>query len=125
MKRISILILILCAILYAATCFGATYTFEWTPPTTNTDGSPLTDLAGYNLYDTTSTRTKVNGSLILPSACTGTPVKCSWIYTVGGYLAENEKFVCTAVDNGGLESADSNTATWNARSNPPGSFLMR
>lgn len=23
---------------------------EWTPPTKNSDGSPLTDLAGYNVY---------------------------------------------------------------------------
>ena len=32
-----------------------TVTLLWTPPTTNQDGSPLTDLAGYNIYIATET----------------------------------------------------------------------
>lgn len=36
---------------------GGTATLTWTPPTTNTDGTPLTDLAGYNLFQGTSTTT--------------------------------------------------------------------
>ncbi len=31
-----------------------TATLSWTPPTQNTDGSPLTDLAGYRVYWGTS-----------------------------------------------------------------------
>ncbi len=29
---------------------AATVVLTWTPPTTNEDGTPLTDLAGYRLY---------------------------------------------------------------------------
>jgi hypothetical protein len=34
--------------------------FTWTPPTTNTDGSPLTDLAGYHVYYGTTPTMSVN-----------------------------------------------------------------
>jgi hypothetical protein len=30
--------------------FAANVTFSWTPPSTNSDGTPLTDLAGYRVY---------------------------------------------------------------------------
>ena len=35
-------------------------TLSWTPPTTNTDGSPLTNLAGYKIYWGTSQGTYPN-----------------------------------------------------------------
>jgi hypothetical protein len=34
--------------------FAANVTLSWTPPTTNADGTPLTDLAGYKLHSGTS-----------------------------------------------------------------------
>lgn len=37
-----------------------TITLKWTPPTTNTDGSTLTDLAGYKVYYGTSPTMSVN-----------------------------------------------------------------
>lgn len=68
MKRFSfvfavILILTLCT-LRSAPCATVNFTASWTAPTTNADGTPLTDLAGYNLYRTDGARTKLNSSLI-------------------------------------------------------------
>ena len=39
-------------LLLATTAFAATQKqyLVWTPPTTNVDGTPLTDLGGYNVY---------------------------------------------------------------------------
>ncbi len=36
---------------------AGTATLSWTPPTTNADGTPLTDLAGYKIYYGTASRT--------------------------------------------------------------------
>lgn len=44
------LILTLILILIAVPVFGASVTLSWTAPTTNADGTPLTDLGGYMLY---------------------------------------------------------------------------
>jgi len=40
----------LVALLFSFGVAQADYTITWTPPTENTDGSPLTDLAGYDLW---------------------------------------------------------------------------
>ena len=44
-----LVIVLACLLLLATVRFRVVWT-EWTPPTTNTDGSPLTDLSGYNVY---------------------------------------------------------------------------
>lgn len=41
--------------LNATQLFAGTATLSWNPPTTNVDGTPLTDLAGYRIYYGTST----------------------------------------------------------------------
>jgi len=38
------------AFMHAVTAFAGTITLNWDAPTTNTDGTPLTDLAGYTIY---------------------------------------------------------------------------
>lgn len=46
-KRVLVILLLLATL----GMVRATVVFtEWIPPTKNTDGSPLTDLAGYNIY---------------------------------------------------------------------------
>lgn len=40
----------LMCILGTSISFAANVTLSWTPPTTNSDGTPLTDLAGYKVY---------------------------------------------------------------------------
>src|SRR5215831_3937558 len=79
---------------------------SWSPPTTNDDGTPLTDLAGYRIYLGTS-----------PPACGGTPFRtitsaqaASTIVT--GLTAGTIYFArVTAVDSAGDESACSGTAS--------------
>jgi hypothetical protein len=76
------------------------------------------DLAGYNAYDTTATRTKMNTSLITTSACTGIPPAGSCTFVIPTTFHINgHTYVMTAVDTQGNESADSNTVTMDL--NPP------
>lgn len=45
------LIIMTVAVLFSQQLLAANKTkLSWTPPTTNTDGTPLTDLGGYKLY---------------------------------------------------------------------------
>ena len=80
-----------------------TASLSWTPPTTNTDGTTLLDLAGYNIY-----YGMVNGSY--PNKVVVNT------FGVSSYLIENlasgtHFFVIRAYDNSGNESADSNVAS--------------
>lgn len=68
------------------------------------------DLAGYNAYDTTTTRTKLNTTTIPISVCTGTPLECKFVIPTTNHVNEHT-FVVTAIDTVGNESGDSNTAT--------------
>ena len=68
------------------------------------------DLAGYNAYDTTTVRTKLNTATIPTSVCTGTPLVCVFSIPTASHI-DAHKFVVTAVDTAGNESSDSNTAT--------------
>ena len=75
----------------------ATATISWIPPTTNDDGSVLTNLAGYRIY-VGSTPTRLAPLLTLDSA------------TMTSYLLEGlhpglNYFAMTAVNSAGLESA--------------------
>lgn len=73
-------------------------TLSWEPPTTNVDGSPVTDLAGYRIYYGLSSR------------------NYSWVIDVGNvttYKIENLSpntyyFTVTAYDTSGNESDYSN-----------------
>jgi hypothetical protein len=86
-----------------ATTTTASVHLSWQPPTTNTDGTALTDLAGYRVYYGTSptTRTKIANvaspgvaSHLIENLGTGT-----WYFTV------------TAYNTSGLESEDSPMAS--------------
>ena len=44
----------------AVTVFAGDATLAWDPPTTNADGSPLTDLAGYKIYYVTTSGNYTN-----------------------------------------------------------------
>ena len=82
----------------------------WAPPTTNADGTPLTDLASFNLYRTdTGTLTRINPSPIpTTSGTAASPYLFSVLVSGVGTLT----FYVTAVDTSGNESADSNTASF-------------
>jgi hypothetical protein len=76
---------------------------SWTPPTQNTDGSALTDLASYRVYFGTQ-----SGSL--PNSITvNSPGLASFV--VDQLTPATWHFVVTAVDANGVESNFSNAAT--------------
>jgi hypothetical protein len=78
-------------------------TISWTPPTTNTDGSPLTNLSGYRVYWGTTAGSYPN-SETLPSPGLTSHVVTSLV--PGTYF-----FVVTAVNSLGGESAFSEPAS--------------
>ena len=99
MKRL----LPLCALLLLATPAWAGHrAASWTAPTTNEDGTPLTDLAGYRLYRCATTPcTRTLGTLLgtVAAPATSFPLPHGW----QGYLT------VTAVDTSGNESAEDGT----------------
>jgi len=80
-----------------------TATVSWLPPTQNTDGSPLTDLAGFRIYYGTSV-TDASGSIDIANPGITTYVvenlyPATWYFRVRAYSAD------------GTESLPSNTAS--------------
>lgn len=75
---------------------------SWLPPTQNTDGSPLTDLAGYKIYWGQSP-SNLNNSVTLDAGTTS--------YVVDELTRGTWYFSTTAVDADGLESSFSNIST--------------
>ncbi len=78
-------------------------TLSWTPPTQNTDGTPLTDLAGYRIYWGTSPGSYPNSVKIDQPGLT--------TYVVENLVPGTYEFVSTAVNADGVESDYSNPAT--------------
>lgn len=81
-------------------------TLSWTAPTTNVDGSPLTDLAGYRVYQ----RTSGTSSFVLiaePGPAETSLLVDSPTVAVG----QTYDWVVRAIDTAGNESVDSNIAT--------------
>jgi Bacterial Ig domain/Fibronectin type III domain len=89
----------------------------WTAPTTNTDGSPLTDLAFYRLYYGPSTSPCPGSASVPVAAPTSTPGSNQTMsYTLTGLTAGTLYNVAvTAVDSLGLQSACSSVASAVAR----------
>jgi Putative Ig domain len=85
-----------------ATALGSA-TLSWQPPTQNTDGSPLTDLAGYKVHWGTSPNSYANVEVINNPGITS--------YVVGNLTPNTYYFVATAFDSLGLESTYSNMAS--------------
>lgn len=78
-------------------------TVNWMPPTQNTDGTALTDLAGYRIYWGTTQNNYPYSQVVSNAGLTS--------YMVGSLTPATYYFVITAYDNGGNESAYSNVAT--------------
>jgi hypothetical protein len=72
-------------------------TLTWTPPTTNIDGSPLTNLAGYRVYWGTSLGDYPNSTTLSNPGLTS--------YVVTNLTPGTWYFVATAVNSAGGESA--------------------
>ncbi len=93
-------------LIFGGSASGATLSIKgtWTP---NTEY----DMAGYNLYRTDGTRTKINATLIPFLTGTTPTAQYSFTATVSG-AAGTMTFVMTAVDTSNNESLDSNTASY-------------
>jgi hypothetical protein len=77
-------------------------TLNWTPPTQNEDGSPLTDLAGYRFYWGTTPGSYTNSVTLNNPGLTS--------YVVDNLASGSYAFVATSFNRAGVESAYSNTA---------------
>ncbi len=77
-------------------------TLSWTPPTENTDGSTLTDLAGYRIYYGLSEGDYPNRIALNNPGLTR--------YVVENLTADTYYFVATSVNGTGVESDYSNVA---------------
>lgn len=75
----------------------------WTPPTENSDGSPLTDLAGYKIYWGTSQGNYTNSVTVNNPGLTS--------YVVDALTPATWHFVATAFNSAGVESSFSNAAS--------------
>jgi hypothetical protein len=78
-------------------------TLSWTPPTTNSDGSPLTDLAGYRVYWGPALGNYPNSVTVLNPGLTS--------YVVTSLVPGTYFFVATAVNSSGGESIFSSPAS--------------
>lgn len=78
-------------------------TLSWEPPTENTDGTPLTDLAGYKIYYGTSPGVYSNTVQIDTPGLTA--------YVVDNLVPATYYFVATAFNAAGVESETSNVAS--------------
>jgi len=78
-------------------------TLNWQPPTQNEDGTPLNDLAGYNIYWGTTPGTYPNSVRIDNPGLT--------TYVVENLAPGTYEFVSTAFNLAGTESRYSNAAS--------------
>jgi hypothetical protein len=78
-------------------------TLSWTPPTTNTDGSPLTNLAGYRVYWGTTAGTYPNSVTLSNAGLTS--------YVVSSLAPGTYHFAVAALNSAGAESAKSNSGS--------------
>jgi len=101
---------------------AGTLGLAWNAPTTNANGSALTDLSGYRVYTGTSSSVACPGSSYQPvPSPTSDPATGAIIsYSVPGLTTGTTYFVqVTAVDTSGNESACSNQATGVAKADGP------
>ncbi len=82
---------------------GGSATLSWTPPTTNTDGSPLTNLAGYRVRWGPAAGNYPSSVTLNNAGLTS--------YVVGSLVPGTYYFVVTALSSTGVESQFSNVAS--------------
>jgi hypothetical protein len=94
------------AVAVTATASGSA-TLSWTPPTTNTNGSALTNLAGYRVYYGTSS-SNLSQTVQIPSAGTSR-------YVIENLSPATWYFAVRAYTSTGSESSTSNVASKTVR----------
>jgi hypothetical protein len=76
---------------------------SWTAPTENTNGTPLTDLAGYHIYYGTSAGAWTSTITVLDAAETS--------YVVSGLAPGTYYFAVVAFNSAGSDSPESNVGS--------------
>jgi hypothetical protein len=89
----------------ACTTATGTVTVRWTPPTTNVDGSPLTDLVGYKIYRSNTIATVPSGVVVLVND----PAATSFV--IAGLSTGPYHFGMKSVNAAGVESLMSATVS--------------
>ena len=131
---VSLICLSVCllSLLLPAVALAGHLNLDWTAPSTNVDGSQLTDLASYRIYYGTGSgacgaASSQTLAASLPNPIPGTVVS----YQLGGLTTGTTYFVqVSAVDAGGNESACSNEVSATAQADgadttaPTGSILI-
>jgi hypothetical protein len=113
-SRLVIAVLILAAMLAGGVgAEAATLPLTWDAPTTNANGTPLTDLAGYRIYLGTSAPACPSSSFHTVSSSTTAPTPGQTVSTRITALSAGTTYFArvTAVDTSGNESACSSSAS--------------
>jgi hypothetical protein len=114
MKKFMLAVLMTCVMIaVTSTVFAAvvsgptttTKTLQWDPVTKNTDGTTITDLAGYNAYMTSSSTGTVYTKL---GSTAANVTSYTDQITIPGNVTVTRCWVVTAFDTSGNESANSN-----------------
>ena len=113
---ISIAIILLSAGLLIALPYQPKTTLTWTAPTTNIDGSPLTDLKSFKIY-----YSQISGVYTDAQSKDVGNVTTINIQQTFGQLKGTYYFVATAIDDSLNESSFSNevSATFSKKASPP------
>lgn len=92
---------------YTLTCAGTTgqATLNWTPPTRRTDGTTLTNLAGYRVYTNTTNTPPATFTAVNNASAVG--------FTLASLSPGLRYFWLSAVDANGLESAKTSSVNVN------------
>lgn len=90
---------------------SGTLTLQWNAPTQNTDGTPLTNISAYNIYQGPSATT-----LVKVSSVTGQSLS----YTTPPVAVGTYYFAVTAIDSSGTESDPSATVSGTLNTVTPG-----
>ena len=111
--RILVAGLVLAGLTTSASVEAASVSLSWTAPTTNADGSPLTDLAGYRVYLATSTPACPGASFFSVPSSTSTPAAGQAVASQVTSLAAGTTYFVrvSAVDTSGNESSCSPSAS--------------
>ena len=120
MRRI-IVVVAMMLILISHNAFGGEAVQSWDYPTTNTDGTALTDLGGFKVYyGTASGSYAANVDVIFATCVTASPCSSS-TFTVTNLSEATYYFTATAYDTSGNESDFSNEVS-KTISTPPTSI---
>jgi Divergent InlB B-repeat domain len=111
--QLPLMVSLICVVLAGFVCFlpdvfSAQVTLSWDSPSTNTDGTPLTDLSGYKVYYGTTTRSYTQ---TIDVGNTNT-------YTVSNLSDGTYYFAVTASNMSGNESVYSNEVNKTIQSTP-------